>query len=421
MTTTRHILVLCSFMITLLTSPTSFAGQIQIDNPKDHIVFQRNNSGWAYVQVKGAYLSSSIAIGTAPISVAGVGTNTSPTAGSGSGQTQLSSVECRFTPVQPSWGTAVNWTTVPVNGLTFNGQIQVQGGWYTMDLRLYVGGQVAASTTVSRVGVGEVFGITGHSNAQGGHSPSQPCADERVVSINKNFTDGIWINQPDWTYSSINSATNCIAPFGPVPWCWGPMGDTLATNLNVPILFYSAAFGGTSSQHWSLSASAQPFDHGFVRWDWQMPYTNLQTIVKTMAKRTGIRAILVLHGENDYNFTQQETVDFQTNYFWHARYESGMTNLAFVLGHSLGEHNFSRTQNDANADKDYLAQNQIISNVPYCFHGPELWQKDGDASQFIGDFLHYSTTGQVTFGQMWAGSITPSFRSNSIPYLATFQ
>jgi hypothetical protein len=416
----RNLAYLITSFVALFTALSTHAAQIQIDNPKDHIVFQRNNSGWAYVQVKGSYLNTAIALGNAPISVAGVG-NGGVSAGGGATPPALSSVECRFTPVQPSWGTAVNWTSIPVSGPTFNGQVQVQGGWYTMDIRIYVGGQLTASTTVSRVGVGEVFGVTGHSNAQGGHSPSVACADERVISINKTFTDGIWVTQSNWNYSSINTSSNAIAPFGPAPWCWGPMGDALVTNLNVPVLFYSAAFGGTSSEHWSKAANAEHFEHSFVRWDWQMPYTNLQTIVKTMAKRTGIRAILVLHGENDSAFNQQQTVDNQTNYFWHARYESGMTNLAFILGHSLGSHNIARTQNEVDNNKDYLAQNQMISTVPHVYHGPQIWQKDGDASQFHADFLHYSTLGTVTFGQMWAGSITPSFLSSSVPYLATFQ
>lgn len=417
------------------------AGMVRIDNPVDHIVFQRNNSNYAPVQIKGEYLATPVLI-SSDLPSTGGGTVGDP--GPAAGQTrltQLQKVEVRFTPVQPSWGTLVDWTNVPVSGLHFSGLINVTGGWYTMDLRVYSGGQIISSSTVSRVGVGEVFGITGHSNAQGGASPSIGCDDERVVSINYAVKWGIYQTQSNYcnAYASMSTGTNAIAPYAALPWTWGPMGTNLVRMYNVPVLFYSAAFGGTMSWHFSMSANGEAFDHSFVNWKWRMPYTNLYTIVHDFAPRTGIRAILALHGENDngdpYNPGQESTASqiksWYTNYFLHARADGNMPNLAFVLAHSVGD-NLPHTWSGIATNKHYIAQTNTMALIPYVFDGPQLWQiydTTTPGSPYCTNFIdkgdgtfdiHYSPMGQQNMGKAWADSITPQFFSNSVPYLATF-
>jgi len=295
-----------------------------------------------------------------------------------------------------------------------------------MDLRVYVGGQLVATTTVSRVGVGEVFAITGHSNAQGGHSPSDPCVDERVISINRSCKWGMWDSQSNYckTYSSMSTATNAIAPFAAVPWCWGPMADELVVMYNVPVLLYSAAFGGTSSEHYSKSASQEQFEHSFVRWDWRMPYTNLCTIMTALAPRTGIRAVLVLHGENDGGLSQYDIERCQTNYFHQARVDGNMPNLAFILGRSIGEGSEAANAWSAvQTNKHYVAQRNLINLSGWnIFGGPELWQQYSNAvNRITPEDIHYSTLGQHVFGVMWAHAITQQLLDSTTPYQARFQ
>ena len=67
----------------------------------------------------------------------------------------------------------------------FNGRIKMKGGWYRLMLRASKNADVVYEKQIEKVGIGEVFVISGQSNAQGvPNSNSTGAKDDRVNCAN---------------------------------------------------------------------------------------------------------------------------------------------------------------------------------------------------------------------------------------------
>ena len=150
---TRMALLRVCFCL-LLISPPIFA-QISISFPYSRIVLQRDNSGNTSVFVKGHC------------------------------PTTLERVEARLVARTAGQGTTTDWQVIeqtPISG-SYSGSLTGAGGWYDLEVRGIANGVPQGMAVLERVGIGEVFLIVGHSNAQGGASPSVGSLDDRVSSI----------------------------------------------------------------------------------------------------------------------------------------------------------------------------------------------------------------------------------------------
>lgn len=87
----------------------------------------------------------------------------------------LDQVEARVVPRVAGQGTATGWTVIQVapSGGQFYGTLVVSGGWYNLEVRGILGGNVTGTSTVERVGVGEVFLVGGPIQCHGGRRASQ--------------------------------------------------------------------------------------------------------------------------------------------------------------------------------------------------------------------------------------------------------
>jgi hypothetical protein len=143
-----------------------------------------------------------------------------------------------------------DWRIIQQNpqGGFYSGSISVRGGWYELQVRGVANGNTINTTELQRVGVGEVFLVAGQSNAQGFFNYGAPSpGDDRVNCVNyRNSTDQ---NSafPSPTFVKMSDNGN-VGPRGLSPWCWGRLGDILASRLNVPVLFYNTAWEGTASK-----------------------------------------------------------------------------------------------------------------------------------------------------------------------------
>ena len=284
-----------AFLAIMLVSLISFLsqGQISITFPVPRAVIQRNNANQASLNIAGRI------------------------------KIQVDKIEARLVPrteqVRLDTIVATPWQTVqqyPVN--FFSGTIAVKGGWYNLQIRAIKGGVIIIDTLiVQRVGIGEVFMYVGHSNAQGGaYGQTGPDAiDDRVscIPVGKepscngripfspaSTSDSLWCNYlqtgdaqflPVLTFSKVTKTAG-IAPFCGLPWFWSIVGDSLSRKLNVPIMLYGTAFGGTKSEHWFKASQGILFDHGFVKSAIKMPYINLKNVLQLYLPLTGIRGVL---------------------------------------------------------------------------------------------------------------------------------
>jgi uncharacterized repeat protein (TIGR01451 family) len=376
------------------------------------MVVQRSNNNTASVQIAGSY------------------------------SVQLDTVEARFVSLQG--GQTTSWAILqanPTNG-QFNGTLTAQGGWYRIEVRGKLAGQVVGSSLLAHFGVGEVFAIFGHSNAQGSScNGNDDCAsipgatDERVVSIPLTAYEqtpafGQYLNTadpaflPGLTYGTMSSGVGASPFHGSVSWTWGRTGDLLVQQLGVPVLFYGAGFGGTNMQQAWWAINNQYFEHGFCRWDLQMPYANLRNLMNLYVPTTGLRGILMIHGENDRVYSQ-ETIRFNNREFIKAfRQKLGREQLSWVI--AISSYVGQRFDHIRNAQFQAINDLNTDPAQTKVFTGPDLDPPAGTTGPFNyrPDGLHYSPAGQLHYAQLWADNLTANnnaFFQTSTPVVAETQ
>ncbi|MEZ0486637.1 DUF11 domain-containing protein [Fibrella aquatica] len=391
---------------------TSLSAQVRLTYPLDRQVIQRDNNNRATVQLAGSYSVS------------------------------IDRVEARFVSLQG--GQTTNWETVqdnPTNG-QFSGTLTAQGGWYRIEVRAKNGGQVVGTDQLAHFGIGEVLIIFGHSNAQGTTcNDTEEClspggsTDERVVSVPinvdlvQNPAYGQYLRTVDPTYLpkltfSQWTTYSGAAPFNSNAWLWAKMGEKLVQQLNVPVLFYGAGFGGTNMEHMYLAMNNQPFEHGFCKWELQMPYANVRNVMNLYVPSTGVRGILVIHGENDRYSSQEAIRTHNREVMKQCRTKFGKQNLAWVIAISsyVGE----RFDNVRNAQMQAVADINNDPSQAKVFQGPDMDPPVGSmhSTPDRPDGIHYSTAGQLKYAQLWVDNLTAdnnAFFRNSTPYPAEQQ
>jgi Carbohydrate esterase, sialic acid-specific acetylesterase len=276
--------------ITIIFTNTTLFGQITLNMPANRSVFQRVNN------------LASIQIG-------------------GNLDANYSELQVKLEVL--NGGIAVNWKTLKTNPTAGPFRVtlpNVTAGWYELEVRVLQNGiPVGTIAEVPRVGVGEVFIVAGQSNAQGGRNNADfatqiyyGAQDDRVNCIDY-FENSPTSNFPYPIISKIAPETN-IAPRGLASWCWALLGDRIAQNWNVPVLFFNAAAGATVAQNWSDSANEIPYYNYYGNYITDnSPYLYLKKSLEYYGKIYGVRSVLWHQGETDI-FQFDELPEKKTNY-----------------------------------------------------------------------------------------------------------
>lgn len=408
--------------------------QIDATYPLNRMVFQRNNANQATVQVAGSF--------TAVVD-----------------RVEVQTVN-RITQA------VSGWTTVqanPTNG-QFVGSLTLSGGWYQLNVRGMMGSTVVGTDVIERVGVGEVFAILGHSNAQGTscgdgtwtYTGGNLCPtidgaiDDRVSCARLNTNNSATFVNPAFDQYESTGDNRYLpgltsfekydtyvgsAPFSRFAWFWGRMGDLLVEQLGVPVLLYNAGFGGSRMQDVYNSAYNIPFEHGFIRYDIRMPYINIKNIMNLYVPSTGLRAVLVQHGVND---RENGTETIKTHYLGvidKVRSEFDLPNLSWIV--SKDSYIGSPFQNVRDAQDAVINRGEWAnpSYTDHIFPGPDLDQvvmynpnrsieenANNPAVRWRPDGLHYSPDGQREVAVRWSNVLGQSgFLTNMNPVLPQAQ
>ncbi len=357
--------------------------QIQISYPLNRMVFQRNASNNATIAITGQY------------------------------QQIIDRVEARVVSIQG--GSTTAWQTIQGNpqGGWFAGTMNVVGGWYQLEVRGTLNGNAVTSTTLNKVGVGEVFVISGQSNAAGYYNFGGPAAtDDRVNTVDfYNSGNAATLPQPNFTHLDANSS---ISPHGQSAWCWGRLGDLIASRFNVPVMFYNTAFDGTLARNWSESADGGATLSGYVNAYYAagQPFDYLKTALNYYASMTGVRAVLWHQGESDnqlgttgtnYKAQLQNVINKSRQYFG--------SNVGWVVARvSYYRGTYSPIIT--------TAQDQVIATTSNVYQGP-----NSDVIQIPrpNQDIHFQgAVGLTSLGDAWNTYLTDGFFSVCSPIQGSY-
>lgn len=365
--------------------------QMSVKIPYEKSVFQRNNSNIGNIYITGTL------------------------------DQDADRVEGRLIPRLANQGQATEWKVIDnvIDGQSFTGAIDGQGGWYRLELRAIRNDQVTSTSSIEKVGIGEVFIVAGQSNAQGDgkFANARSSADERVLAFEPNYFDhntALIKNFPDALsidkFTNISGNTN-IGPLGYTAWCWGELGDLLVKKLNVPVLFYNAALSGTSTENWLSSISGKDTYHVVtgVKFEKFMPYHALRRTLHSLISIYGVRSILWHQGEFDAISRVTELTYF-----------NNMRDLIQECRNNVGEKipwvvsRVSRYEGN-NYPAIINGQNRVINNIESVWAGPFT----DDIQPNRPDGAHLENNGSISglslLADAWNSSLSSQFFTQITP------
>ncbi|KQS32967.1 T9SS type A sorting domain-containing protein [Dyadobacter sp. Leaf189] len=221
-----------------------------------------------------------------------------------------SSIKASLFPVEGN-SNAVKEMTLPGEQISqgfLHFDFNVESGWYQLKIIARSDQGIVDSVIVPRVGVGEVFLISGNSNAMGLPGLGAKDASSNVISFNKtnktlnseNITVAPDAPMPAPAFEILKK-DNYVFPNGETAWYWGELGVILSQRWKCPVLFFNTAWAAANSENYRDAASGKDAYNLYVGkfWPNRQPYSNIINTIKYLTASSGVRAILFSHGEND--------------------------------------------------------------------------------------------------------------------------
>ncbi len=329
-------------------------------------------------------------------------------------------VEARLLAREEGQGVTTKWVSINIDKREgrFSGYITASAGWYDLEIVIKQRKKQIASTTVERVGIGEVFIAVGHSVAQGGDINLEGAQDDRVITVKANNKadeyNNFYLKTGDLQYLpglifSQASTDVALAPFGHNSYFWSKFAEYVAIKNNVPVLILNAAFGGTSLEHWAKSSRGEQFEHGFVKSAIRMPYINLYNALKKYGAVTGVRALLADQGQNDNQRKNADSIFYDyRDFVQQARKDVGYDQLTIVVNRQV----------PSIAPWIKNVQERMLRE-PNTFPGPDYDKDLVKDDKYDG--IHLSEQGMRKAAVLWSDALTPEFFSTIKPWIPDFK
>lgn len=357
-------------LVTLLTSSPLFAGVLQLSQPRDYQVIQRNAANRGDVLIQG----------TADVDL----------------KTVVFQVRISEKGIWQPW-------TPEITKDGFSGHLEVPaGGWHRLEVRVMKKDQVLSTAAVEHVGIGEVFVVAGQSNSANHGQEKQNTQTQRVVA----FDGQRWqlANDPQ------PGASGRGGSFMP------PLGDALVKRFDVPIGFIACGLGGSSVREWLPKGSTFPNPPTVERrverqpdGRWASDGAAYDALVARMkaAGRQGFRAVLWHQGESDAN--QKDTTrtlagklyrEYLEKLIRDSRRDIGWNPPWFVAQvsyHVPGDE----------ASPDIRAAQASLWQDGIALAGPDSDALKGDFRERDGQGVHFSGKGLHAHAAAWAEKVLP--------------
>jgi hypothetical protein len=274
--------------------------------------------------------------------------------------------------------TPSEWHTIHSSfkaGGTFFKNIDVNTGWYKMELQISNQGSLIETITVEPIGVGEVFIIAGQSNSANHGNTTLTPSDSRVSTWG---ADG-------WRFAT--DPLPIATGNGGSPW--PALGDNLALRYDVPIGLISVGWGGTRVEQWLPDDSSSN------------PLFDRITMALDEVGYLGARAILWHQGESDLaSGTRTEDYTSMLNeVIMGSRIAAGW-DIPWVVARASYLPGFSAESLAVIVD----AQQTVIDNDSLTYLGPDTDNLIGDSWRY--DTVHFNGEGLREHARLWDISIS---------------
>jgi NPCBM/NEW2 domain/Carbohydrate esterase, sialic acid-specific acetylesterase len=402
-------------IILLSALSSQLFAQITVNNPLNKAVYQRNSSNQASIVIHGN-LNQGI----------------------------VSEVQARV--INPSSGlplSGFDWTSIvtfPIGGY-YQGQINnIPAGWHRLEVRSLIGGVVLHTANVDRFGVGDVFLISGQSNAQGWIQNQYIGSNfDKVVTHN----NGQYCSPEDIPFPVFTPLTGStkISPNGRDAWFYGRLGDNLANQTGLPVSFFNAGASGAGINNFKESAdnnipihalTGQPFcsqpdenseNPGYVPFNSSTyanknPYLFFKKTLNYYHSMYGARAVLWHQGESDNQLgTSATTYQNELNYVINKSRADFNAALPWVIARA-SYFNFV-------ADPDVIAgQNAVIVPSNQVYAGPLTDDINNSNPSTPGsrdaiDVHFFGVNSLNEVANRWTSALNPAFFSSSTAVSAT--
>ena len=285
-------------------------------------------------------------------------------------------------------GKETDWQSLTVDPVKkeFKGKFNLKAGGYYPQIQLYNDNKIETDTLVKwNVGVGEIFAIIGHSIAEG----QQPY-------IIENF-DGTWCKIVNW---KIEGANNNF---------WGRLAEKLKVKLNMPVKIFNTGLGGSNSEQWAKSAYGYEFPKILYDWKKRQPYIFFEERIQNDFVKSGLRSVLIIHGENDTALSENEIVESTKSYIQKTRDLLKAPQLTFSMAKSNSGSGLPvnlRVQS---------AQKRILLEIKNVIVGADLETLSGP--QFRWDGVHFNSYGLEVAANRWNEALPLSYFSQTTPVL----
>jgi hypothetical protein len=276
------------------------------------------------------------------------------------------------------------------------------GGWYVVEARAPKGGNVVAAQKVDHVGVGEVFVITGQSNAANFGEVRQK-TQTGLVSV-FDVDNHRWQLACDPEPGSGGDGGSFLPPFG----------DNMAKRFQVPVGVVSCAIGATSVRQWlpkgvtfsnppTLTFNITKLPDG----EWSSNGDAFNMLVRRMKQLGphGFRAVLWHQGESDANQPDPKCTlsgPLYTKYLEQiireSRKDIGWDAPWFVAQASY------HSPADTGSPEIRAAQKAVWEDKA-AFAGPDTDALRGDLRAANGQSVHLSDQGLRAHGALWAKKV----------------
>jgi hypothetical protein len=312
--------------------------------------------------------------------------------------------EARVTGNSPCGTLSGKWKRLSLNAASgeFQGDLAaIPGGFYQVEIRLAASRKTTADVVVPHVGVGEVFVISGQSNATNYGEVPQKVQTGMVTS----FSGTSWriADDPQPGVQDNSSKGSFIPPFG----------DALFRKYGVPIGIASVGHGSTSVRQWLPQGERMQQIPTMTKYVITEPDGTLEsdgTLFNGMMARIqqlgvhGFRALLWHQGESDANqkpghqISPQEYEKMMELIIQESRKKAGWDFPWIVAEASY------HTPDDPSSEPIRSAQRDLWSKG-IALEGPDTDTLGPSYRQNGGTGVHFSDAGLKAHGLLWATKV----------------